>query len=90
MPTLKHTHTLVKLREGARKCSHPHCSFFAEDNVIKGKASMCFFCKEKEVIMDANQLKLSRARCDDCRNTPAAKARRRLKEVMKGLYEGKQ
>lgn len=85
MPSINHVHTIVKLKPNWRKCADPHCTYREKDEMVKGKASMCYFCKVNEVILDREQMRRSFARCKDCSMSPEAVKKRKIKEVLQGL-----
>lgn len=86
MPSLKHTHSYIKLkgRKGYYMCSHPDCSHTAEKNLIRGKASMCE-CGQKFILNAAN-LQLAVPKCLMCRNSKEARAFKAGVETFNNLF----
>jgi hypothetical protein len=56
-----------------------------EKKRIKGKASLCAVCKQNEIILTAEMLKLARPACKECSNTKEAREFRARRAVLESL-----
>lgn len=79
---LNHVHSYVKWRDrkGWYKCADPKCTSIVPKGNIKGKLVRCSICNNNDVILNKEQLKLSRPRCEACSNTKDAIRKRQLKK----------
>lgn len=83
MPSLNHTHTLVKYqkRPGYYRCAHPECTYFADRELCVGKKTCCTSCGD-EFILDADMARRARPRCLNCAETKQARAHQLAKKVL--------
>lgn len=88
----EHLHILVRWKkffgEMCYKCDDPDCEYTARKDFLQGKRSLCSVCKQEEIILDTENLNLSRPRCQNCSRSNEAKQGRKLKNTLEGLLGG--
>lgn len=67
-------------------CSDPLCTHKMRRESLYGKLSLCPGCLRNTLILNSQNLKLSRPRCLDCSNTKEAKARRAIQAGLGEIF----
>lgn len=69
------------------RCTHPDCYCVKPVSLLLGKKAICALCKEREVILDRDQLKRVQPRCPRCSQTKEAIRRRDLAQKLEKMLE---
>lgn len=92
MATLNHVHTYIRSHRTKSsnrviyKCSHPNCYHTAFADMLEGKASICNQCKDTFMLSNYD-LRMSRPKCNNCKETKDALEFQRGRNVMASLLE---
>lgn len=83
----KHTHIFVRARkpDGSAdstkyRCDHPDCTYVAVKWDLVNKRSICARCRQMEITMTAENLKLAFPSCYKCSNSVSARKKRAAME----------
>ncbi len=67
------------------RCIDPRCTHEAERKDLKGKLALCSICREAEIILTHERLKLSRPCCPACSGSKKDSLRKGILEGLAGL-----
>lgn len=87
MPSLAHTHIYIrdKRAKDTYKCADPDCTHRMHRDLLWGKRSTCAICREKQIVLNYEELKRAEPRCEDCSNQAKHREAREFKEKLKEL-----
>jgi hypothetical protein len=101
VPTLNHTHTLIRMRTRAPapgfasillrqwwRCNDPKCSYRDIGEMILGKATLCNQCGT-EFILSREDLRRVEPRCLNCAETKEAKKHQIAKAIAGDIFKEK-
>lgn len=90
MPSLKHTHTLIRSRrdKAIYQCADPHCTFKGHKDDLYGKASICAVCGNAEIVMGYEEFKRAKPNCENCSNRKDIVERRERSKQIESIFEG--